>query len=121
MATVFIVEDDAMVRVLAESVIQSGGYETLTAGSLAEAKSIIESNAKLDIVFTDLTLFDDHDGGVKVGNLVLQARPGTPMLYTSGREMTDGLKSLLIEGSEFLSKPYTDEQVTAALSKLLSK
>jgi hypothetical protein len=35
--------------------------------------------------------------------------------------MTDGLKSLLIEGSEFLSKPYTDEQVTAALSKLLSK
>jgi CheY-like chemotaxis protein len=65
MATVFIVEDDAMVRVLAESVIQSGGYETLTAGSLAEAKSIIESNAKLDIVFTDLTLFDGHDGGVR--------------------------------------------------------
>ena len=59
MATVLIVEDEAMVLILAESVVQTAGYDTITASSLLEAKAIIESDAKFDIVFTDLTLRDE--------------------------------------------------------------
>ena len=44
----------------------------------------------------------------------------TPVLYTSGRELTDGLKLLFIENSAFLPKPYTDDQLNAALAKLLT-
>ena len=120
MALALIVEDEAMVLVLAESVLQTAGYETFSASSLAEATTIIESDTKLDIVFTDLALGDETDGGIEVGKLIGSARPGTPVLYTSGRELTDGLKLLFIENSAFLPKPYTDDQLNAALAKLLT-
>lgn len=118
MKTVLIVEDEAMVLVLAESVVQSAGYQTLTASSLAEARSIVESGAKIDIVFTDLSLGEETDGGIDVGNLVAEKRPGTSVLYTSGRGLTDGLSSLFIAGSDFLPKPYTDTQVVERLLNL---
>jgi CheY-like chemotaxis protein len=119
MATVLIVEDEAVVLILAESVIQHAGHKTLTASSLAEATSIIESDAMFDIVFTDLCLLDEQDGGIQIGTLLRSHRPDLPVLYTSAREMTDGLKSLLVERSAFLPKPYTDIQATEALERLL--
>jgi CheY-like chemotaxis protein len=119
MATVLIVEDEAMMLVLAESLIQDAGHETLTASSLPEAKSIIESDQRFDIVFTDLTLHDERDGGIQIGNLVRNSRSNLPVLYTSGREMTDGLRSLLVERSAFLRKPYTNLQAAEALATLL--
>ena len=119
MATVLIVEDEAAVLILAESVIQHAGHETLTASSLVEATSIIESDAILDIVFTDLRLHDEQDGGIQIGALLRSRRPDLPVLYTSGREMTDGLRLLLGETSDFLPKPYTDIQATDALARLL--
>lgn len=121
MATVLIVEDETMILVLAESVVQHAGYETLTASSLLEAKSIIESDAKIDIVFTDLTLGDETDGGIEVGNLVASSRAGIPVLYISARELTDGLKSLFIDGSDFLPKPYTDIDIKTRLSTLMAR
>jgi CheY-like chemotaxis protein len=118
MATVLIVEDEVMMLVLTQSVLQTAGYQTLSAGSIDEAQPIIESDANLDIVFTDLSLRDELDAGIEVGRLVEAKRPRTPVLYTSGREMTDGLKLLFIENSDFLPKPYTDEQLISGLAKL---
>jgi len=120
MATVLIVEDEAMVLVLAESVIQSAGYETISAASLSEATALVSSvDSQLNIVFTDISLGEDTEGGVQIGRLVRQQRPAIPVLYTSGRNLTDGLKELLVERSEFLPKPYTDTQLVEALAALL--
>jgi CheY-like chemotaxis protein len=41
MPTVLIVEDEAVIRVLTESVLQKAGYETPSAGTLAEAQALI--------------------------------------------------------------------------------
>ena len=119
MLTVLIVEDEAMLLVLAESVLKTAGYETLSAASLTEVQGIVESGAKFDILFTDLTLHEDHEAGIEVAKLVADKQPDTPVLYTSGRELTDGLKSLFVENSEFVGKPYTDTLVLEALAKLL--
>lgn len=119
MATVLIVEDEAVLLILAESVLQTAGYETLSASSLVEVQAIVESDTKFDVLFTDLTLHEDHDAGLEAAKLVAEKRPGTPILYTSGRELTDGLRALLVEKSEFVGKPYTDKLVFEALEKLL--
>ena len=42
-----------------------------------------------------------------------------PVLYTSGRNLTDGLKEMLVERSVFLPKPYTDTQLVEAIAALL--
>lgn len=102
MATILVIEDEAVVLILTESIVMNVGYETLTAGSLSEATSIIDPDATLDLVFTHITLHDDHDAGIKIGKLVEGKRPGVPVLYTSGRELTDGLRSLFVENSDFV-------------------
>jgi CheY-like chemotaxis protein len=119
MATVLIVEDEAVLLILAESVLQTAGYQTVSASSLVEVQAIVDSDTQFDILFTDLTLHEDHEAGVEVAKLVAEKRPSTPILYTSGRELTDGLKALLVENSEFIGKPYTDKVLLEALEKLL--
>jgi CheY-like chemotaxis protein len=121
MATVLIVEDEAVVLILAEAVVQDAGHDTLTATSVVEATSIIESDQAFDIVFTDVGLRDEWDGGLQIGILLRNRRPNVPVLYTSGQEMTDRLRSLLVERSAFLPKPYTDVQATEALARLLEE
>jgi len=119
MATVLVVEDEAVLLVLAESVLRSAGYETLTASTLSQAKALIESAEHFDLVVTFINLGDDREAGIQVGQLVRQLRPQTPVLYTSGFNMTDGLKELFVDNSEFLDKPYTDLQLIEAMARLL--
>ncbi len=119
MALLLIVEDEAAILVLAESILQDEGYETLTASTFAEAQAIINSDHSIDLVFTDLNLGEDHEGGLQVGQTVKTARPKTPVVYTSGRGLTDGMKSLFVEQSQFLPKPYTNDQLIEAVASQL--
>jgi hypothetical protein len=66
---VLIVEDEAILLVLAVSVLQAAGYDTLSANTVVEAVAIIEDpQQKLDLMFTDLGLCEQTDGGLAVGS-----------------------------------------------------
>lgn len=119
MATVLIVEDETVVLVLSESIIQSAGYETVSAATLAEALALIDSETSFDLVLTDVCLGPELEGGVEVGKAVQEKRPGTPVLYTTARILTDGLKALAVEPNGYLAKPYTDEELVQAVARLL--
>jgi CheY-like chemotaxis protein len=119
MPIVLIVEDQAEVLILAESILQRAGYETLTAATVAEAQAIINSKQHLDLIFTDLALGNHQEGGITIGHLIEQGRKDLPVLYTSGRELTDGLKELFNSKGSFLSKPYTERALTEAVAKLV--
>jgi CheY-like chemotaxis protein len=120
MARVVVVEDETQVLMLAQSILQSAGHDTLSAGTVAEAQSIINSDEKFDLVVTDIQLGAHPEGGFTIGRLVAKTRPGTPVLYTSGRAATDGMESLFVQPSAFLPKPYIGEQLTEAVSNLLA-
>lgn len=107
------------VLMLAELVLQEAGHETVSASTVAEAQAIIHSDEEFDLVFTDIGLVDQLEGGITIGRLAMQARPATPILYTSGRGLTDGMKSLFAERSAFLPKPYTAPQLLEAVDDLL--
>jgi DNA-binding NtrC family response regulator len=62
MAHVFIVEDETQVCMLAESILQQAGHDTLSAATVAEAQSIINSDETFDLVFTDLQLGAHAEG-----------------------------------------------------------
>ena len=121
MAIVLIVEDDSQVRTLAESILQEDGYETVSASTVAEAQSLVHLDRKFDLVFTDIGLANHEEGGITVGQLVAQTQPKTPVLYTTGRALTDGMKSLFAERSAFLPKPYTAQQLVDAVTNLLDE
>ena len=120
MAVILIVEDETQVRMLAESILQEAGHETRSAGTIAEAKAIFETDEKIDLLFTDIILMDEHDAGLGLGQVFTEKRPGLPVLYTTGRGITDGMVALFVQPNGFLGKPYTGEQLLTAVSNLLS-
>lgn len=120
MAKVLIVEDEIPILLLIEAALQQAGYETLTASSLGDAKSVLGSTEKLDVVFTDIALGKDADGGIEIGLLTKRTRPGVPVIYATARG-ADSMRGLSIEPSVHLQKPYTEDQLVKAVQRLLAK
>ena len=104
-----------MVLELAESVLLDAGHDTVAASSFPQAEAIVLSDHPFDLIFTDITLHDELEGGLKVGQL----SRGIPVLYTSGKPITGPMRERFAERSAFLPKPYRDHQVVDAVAALL--
>jgi two-component system, cell cycle sensor histidine kinase and response regulator CckA len=115
MAVILIVEDEEQVRVLADSFLQAEGNKTLSAATIEQALALIEGEEPVDLLFVDLKIQDDVEGGLKLAKKAVEARPNLKVLYTSGQAVTDGMIALFVERSAFLPKPYTVDQVATTL------
>jgi two-component system cell cycle sensor histidine kinase/response regulator CckA len=115
MAVILLVEDEEQVRVLADSFLQVEGNKTLSAGTVQQALALIEGDETIDLLFVDLKIQDDVEGGLKLAKKAVEARPNLKVLYTSGQAVTDGMMALFEEKSAFLPKPYTVEQLATTL------
>jgi CheY-like chemotaxis protein len=114
---VLVVEDHPDVRVLAESIIEYNLIcKTLSAATAAEGIALLEATADVAVLFTDIELpggADIRDGFV-LAQRARELRPDLHVIYTSGRDQTDGMAALAVEGAEFLLKPYRREQLLEA-------
>jgi DNA-binding NtrC family response regulator len=116
MAIVLIAEDETQVLVLAESYLQEQGHQTLSASTAAEALAIIESTEDVDVLFTDIGLKGDLEAGLELASKAIEQRPDLKVLYTTGQNVTDGMKALFVKGAAMLVKPYTVEQLLTSFS-----
>ncbi len=81
--TILIVEDDALVRDYVVAQVRRLGYRTLSASNAAEGLALIDSEPRIDLLFTDVII----PGGMNGRQLATEAvkrRPGLKVLYTSG-------------------------------------
>ena len=120
MAVVLIVEDDVFVREVAEMMIEGWGHQTLSASDVDEALAILRSPQHIDALFTDIYLKTAVLGGCEVANQAIALRPTLRVLYTTGNSITDKMKALFIEGTRFLSKPYTQNQLQDSVENMLA-
>ena len=116
MATVLIVEDEDRVRVLAESYLREQGHQTVSAATAEEALAVFEVVDRIDVMFTDVILKGDLHAGLDMAKEAVGRRPDLKVLFTTGSAITDGLKAMMVEKSAVLEKPYTVDQLQAALS-----
>ena len=93
--------------------------QTLSASSVAEALAIIDTDQRIGLLFTDLRLGEDSEGGLTIATSFANSRPRVPVLYATGRGVTDGMVALFVEPNGFLAKPYTVEQLETAVANLL--
>ena len=91
---------------------------TLSASSAEEALALLEREEHIDLLFTDLGLQADLQGGLKLAQAAKERAPGLPVLYTTGQGLTDGMKALFVEPFGFLTKPYTADQLTTGAANL---
>jgi DNA-binding NtrC family response regulator len=121
MAVILIVEDDDQVRVLAEGILQDNGHTTLSASNFDQAIALVDGTARIDLIFTDIGLQSDLQAGLMLAQEAIKRKIGTPVLYTTGQGLTDGMQAMFVERFGFLAKPYTPEQLLVAVENLLAK
>ena len=112
---ILVVEDEEQVRVLAESILQEEGHTTLSAGTTEQALALLEGSEPIELLFIDLTLQSDPEAGLSLASKAVELRPDLKVLYTSGQGVTDGMIALFVKNSAYLPKPYTGDQLKAAL------
>jgi CheY-like chemotaxis protein len=120
MAVILIVEDDVFIREIAEMMIQGWAHQTLTASDVDEALSILRSPQPIEAMFTDIYLKTAILGGCELAHQAIALRPNLRVLYTTGNSMTEKMKALLVEGTHFLRKPYTEHQLQNSIIELLA-
>ncbi len=120
MAVILIVEDDMFIREIAEMMIQDSGHHTLSASDVDEALSFLRSARHIDALFTDIYLKNLVLGGCDLARQAIKLRPKLRVLYTTGNFVTDKMKALFVEGTQFLRKPYTQHQLEDSVEELLA-
>jgi CheY-like chemotaxis protein len=114
------VEDDELVRNYVLTQLQSFGYSTLSAPDAATALHIVERNAAVDMIFTDVIM----PGGMNGRQLADEARkrrPDVKVLYTSGyTENAIVHHGRLDPGVSLLAKPYRKSDLARKIRQTLA-
>jgi PAS domain S-box-containing protein len=104
--TVLVVEDNPEVLDLSVTLLESLGYEVLSASEGARALEILEDAPKIDLILSDVML----PGGLLGPEVVQRAkrtRPDLRVLFMSGYADAAARSSgLLAEGATVLNKPF---------------
>ena len=116
--TVLVVDDEEAVRHLASRMLTFTGYQALEASHGREAIATIEQHAgAIHLVLTDIKM--PGMSGPELGRHVEQRWPGKPILYMSGFASEVFQGGLLEAGAPFLSKPFTQDDLTQKVRSLL--
>jgi len=117
--TVLLVDDDEIVRATVASMLESLGYEVLTASSGVEALSILENGTAIALLFTDVVM-PGPISGRKLAERAVEINPAIKILFTSGyTENSIVHNSRLDTGVEFLSKPFDRERLAIKVRRVL--
>lgn len=118
-ATVMVVEDEAGVRELACSFLQSAGYQVLTAEDGAEALEIAyRLGNSIDAVLTDIVM--PKIRGTDLAKRLRTFLPGVKIIYMSGYLDVKDTEIGLLVNTHVLQKPFTRESVVQKVSEAIS-
>jgi CheY-like chemotaxis protein len=109
---ILVVDDDPDVREFAVWALAEAGYEVVPAADGAAALRIIESDERIDLLFTDVVM--PGLNGFEVARLARQRRPGLEVLFASGYA-TD-----LTPAGRLLKKPYRPSHLAREVEQLLA-
>ena len=114
-ASILVVEDEELVRLLATEVLGDAGYEVVAApnGDVALELAAARDEA-FDVVVTDIVM-----PGMR-GTEVVERLGRPPALFMSGYTgETSVSRGLLGAGEPFLSKPFSPQSLLAAVRRIL--
>ena len=117
--TILLVEDEPMVRTVAERALTRHGYKVLTATNGEEALEIVEDGKEIALLISDVVM-PLMDGPTMVRE-VRKGRPDVPILFMSGYAEEQLRKSIDIANVAFLPKPFSVQELAEAVRKALAE
>ncbi|HEX7655658.1 MAG TPA: response regulator [Sphingomonas sp.] len=116
--TILLVEDEDMVRTVAERALTRQGYKVLTAENGEAALELIAITDKPDLLISDVVM-PTMDGPTMVAR-VRKRYPDLPILFMSGYAEEQLRKSIDIDNVSFLPKPFSVQQLAEAARDALA-
>lgn len=113
-AVVLIVEDEPLVREIAEEEFADAGFRVIAVGDGEQALERLESEPKIDLLFTDIRLPGALDGWA-IAREARSRRPELPVIYATG--FSAGPADVVAGGILF-KKPYKVSAIIAAAAGL---
>ena len=115
---VLLVEDEPMVRTVAERALTRHGYTVVTANNGFEALEILERGEEFALLISDVVM-PEMDGPTMVRE-ARATRPTLPVLFMSGYAEEQLRKSIDIDKVAFLPKPFSVQELAEAARKALT-
>ena len=116
--TILLVEDEPMVRTVAERALTRHGYKVLTANNGEEALEIVDQGGEIALLISDVVM-PLMDGPTMVRE-ARKTRPDLPILFMSGYAEEQLRKSIDIANVAFLPKPFSVQELAEAVRKALN-
>jgi signal transduction histidine kinase/CheY-like chemotaxis protein/HAMP domain-containing protein len=120
--TILVVEDEPVLRDLAQLILQDCGYRVLQAASGVEALTVWQkSQGAIDLLLTDLVM-PDGLSGKDLAESLTGYKPTLKVIFTSGYNVDDlGMEFVPSNRSHFLQKPYSRFTVAKAVRDCLNE
>lgn len=118
-STILVVDDAPDTLEVIQRNLTSQGYAVLTAPGVPEAIQILD-NSPVDLVITDLKM--PKVSGLELVRHIRENFRDTEVMMITGYATIDGAVQAVKTGAdEYLSKPFTDEELLAAVRRVLEK
>ena len=114
---ILVVDDEALLRMLAVDYFEEHGYEVLEARDGMEAVTILKDRPDIRAVFTDVQMPGRPDG-FGVARQARDANPNCAIVVVSARQWPD--KDSLAAGVRFITKPYDGMAVVKMFDEMLA-
>ena len=116
--TILLVEDEPMVRAVAERALTRHGYTVITADNGEEALDVIGRGEPIDLLISDVVM-PGMDGPAMVEQ-ALKERPGLKILFMSGYAEEQLRDSINVDSAHFLPKPFSVQELAEATKRVLA-
>jgi len=118
--TVLLVEDSDSVRAVVAKMLEEGGLTVLQASGGEEALAFARrGDAQIDLLLTDIVM--PEVSGVELADRMERERPDVRILFMTGyAEEVVVNEGILGKDRECIGKPFTQEQITRRVRKILS-
>ena len=115
---VLIVEDDALLRMLAVEIVEEAGFMAIEAADADEAITLLECRSDIELLLTDIDMPGSMNG-LKLAHAVRNRWPPIKILVVSG-EVRPRPSELPLD-SRFLAKPYETAALVEGLRALADR
>jgi PAS domain S-box-containing protein len=116
--TILVVDDEPLLRTLAEVILKKSGYSVLAAKNGREAVEIFRRNApQIAAVLLDMTM--PVMGGREALRLIREIQPGMPIIVSSGYSEVLAREEFAGETAGFIQKPYSADKLVESIQEAI--
>ena len=116
---ILVVEDEALVSAMISDALTDDGFDVHVSANADDALRYIAAGNPVDLLFTDIDLPGDIDGGY-LACRARELKPELPVIYASGK--ASGIRHVAkVPGSIFLQKPYDAGRACSLMAQMATE